>query len=81
MDLHTDVRHLLNLPGRSEVTAVETEAGETLLTAILHSATPGVTGLIGALVAIADQYPSAALEYIEPLPLGGWALDFVSPTP
>ena len=68
-------RTLLNVPGRSAVTVVETPEGEALLTAYLKGYEPSVTDLAATMIAIADQYPNACLEDIEELPEGGWVFD------
>ena len=75
------VRQLLYVPGRSEVTAVETPEGETLVTAILHGYENRVTDLAATMIVIADQYPDAFVEYIEPIPTGDWIVDLVARTP
>ena len=75
------VRHLLNVPGHAKATAVETTAGETLITAHLLGYDPRVTDLAAMMCAIADQYPDAWIECIEDVPEGGWIVDLVAPTP
>ena len=74
------VRQLLYVPGRSEVTVVETPEGETLITSILHGYEAKVTDLAATMCAIADQYPDAWIECIEPSPDGGWFIDLVAST-
>lgn len=73
------VRQLLHIPGRSEVTAVEF-SDETLLTAIVHGFEARVTDLAATLIAVADQYPNAFIEWIEGIPEGGWIVDLVART-
>ena len=68
------VRHLLNVPGRSEVTVVEIPEGETLLTAYIKGYEPRATDLAATMCAIADQYPDARIENIEPQE-DGWVID------
>jgi len=75
------VRTLLNVPGHSKVTAVETPEGETLITAYLLGYEAKVTDLAATMCAIAEQYPTAFIDYIEPIPEGGWVVDLVAPTP
>jgi len=74
------VRQLLYVPGRSEVTVVETPEGETLITAILLGYEPRVTDLAATMCAIADQYPDAWIECIEDASEGGWIVDLVART-
>jgi hypothetical protein len=73
------VRQLLHVPGRSEVTVIELE-DETLITAIVHGFEARVTDLAATMIAIADQYPYAWIDYIEPIPEGGWIVDLVART-
>jgi hypothetical protein len=75
------VRQLLNVPGRSEVTACETPEGYTLLTAIVHGFEARVTDLAATMIAVADQYPDAFIDWIEGIPEGGWIVDLVARTP
>ena len=75
------VRQLLYVPGRSEVTVVETPEGETLITAYLLGYEPRGTDLAATMCAIADQYPNACIEDIEELPEGGWIIDLFDPAP
>ena len=75
------VRQLLRVPGRSEVTAVETSEGETLITAIIEGFEARVTDLAATMCAIADQYPDAWIDWIESIPTGGWIVDLVARTP
>ena len=74
------VRQLLHVPGRSEVTVVETPEGETLITAIIHGFEARVTDLAATMCAVADQYPDAWIDWIEGIPEGGWIVDLVART-
>ena len=75
------VRQLLHVPGRSEVTVVETPEGETLITAIIHGFEARVTDLAATMCAVADQYPDAIIDWIEGIQEGGWIVDLVARTP